>query len=604
MKKYILLVLFSHPIHSGITYAQSTKYVAASAAISCNPWLIAGLTVIITAVAVALSYYFFKRRLIRIANETNHFYLRIAHDIRTPLTLIKAPLDELHAQAGLPADAQANVTIALRNLDTLAQLTTNLIELDRVDTDNKSLFVSEHELNEYMEETIKQFLSCAAAKHITLTYESRFEHLHAWFDKEKMDSILKNILSNAIKYTPENGKISVTTERTSDGWSVSVKDTGISIPASEQKKLTTRNFRHLHCMNHRTTGSGGIGLLLIARLTKLHKGKIKLQSKEGEGTLIRLSFPKDRAKFPRALQISRTDTIQPSPLQTDGKPTSIDEQKIYQTEQSEAGNNLSRPQLLIIEENADLREQLLQTLSGEYTVQASSDGLQALEHVKKYAPDLIISDVVIPGMRGDDLCRTLKNDIETSHIPFILLTALNHEKNIIDGLMSGADEYIVKPFNAGILKATIANLLNNRALLRQKYAHPEINNQTNDDCINCATDLDWKFILTVRKHVRENMENPAFNVDVLCNLMNMSRTSFYNKIKALTDQAPADYVRLVRLTHSAQLLQEQRYSITEIAEKTGFNDAKYFREVFKKHFKVSPSQYAKKKKPEESIFPE
>lgn len=234
--------------------------------------------------------------------------------------------------------------------------------------------------------------------------------------------------------------------------------------------------------------------------------------------------------------------------------------------------------------------------SDDYNIQVCSDGKQALEIVKEYMPNMIISDIMMPEMRGDELCHVLKNDIETSHIPIILLTALNNDRNIIEGLKTGADEYIVKPFNIGILRATISNILTNRSLLRHKYANLELNDDEDaTTCTNCSTDLDWKFISSVKKHVEENMDNGALNVEMLCSLLNMSRTSFYNKIKALTDQAPADYIRLIRLKRAAQLLKEQKYSITEVAEMTGFSDAKYFREVFKKHFSVSPSQYAKQK---------
>ena len=199
-----------------------------------------------------------------------------------------------------------------------------------------------------------------------------------------------------------------------------------------------------------------------------------------------------------------------------------------------------------------------------------SNGKEALTIVKEYKPELIISDIMMPEMRGDELCAAIKNDIETSHIPIILLTALNDEKNILEGLKIGADEYVVKPFNIGILKATIVNLLSNRALLRSRYANLELNDEEEEGkCLK-------------------------FSVNVLCESSGMSRTSFYNKIKALTDQAPADYVRLIRLKRAAQLLREGKHSITEIAEMTGFNDAKYFREVFKKHFNVSPSKYARK----------
>jgi YesN/AraC family two-component response regulator len=252
----------------------------------------------------------------------------------------------------------------------------------------------------------------------------------------------------------------------------------------------------------------------------------------------------------------------------------------------------SQQRILVVEDNDELRNYLNHILSDRYNVQSCNNGKEALEVVKEYKPELIISDIMMPQMRGDELCTIIKNDIETSHIPVILLTALNDEKNILAGLQSGADEYVVKPFNIGILRATVANILSNRALLRNKYANLELDD-TDDDCINCSTDIDWKFIATVKKSVEENMDTPAFNVDTLCTLLNMSRTSFYNKLKALTDQAPADYIRLIRLNRAAQLLKENKYSVTEIADKTGFNDAKYFREVFKKHFKVSPSKYAK-----------
>jgi len=248
--------------------------------------------------------------------------------------------------------------------------------------------------------------------------------------------------------------------------------------------------------------------------------------------------------------------------------------------------------VLIIEADEELSHQLEQSLSEKYTVQTTNNGKEALEMVKEYKPDLIISDMILSSdMDGEELCTTLKNDIETSHIPIVLLIALDDKKSILKGLRTGADEYVIKPFNMEILKVTLTNLLASKALLRRKYANLELNNP--NECINCSTDIDWRFVDSVKKHVEENMSNPSFNVDVLCTLLNMSRTSFYNKIKALTDQAPADYARLIRLKRAAQLLKEQQHSITEVAEMTGFNDPKYFREVFKKHFKVSPSKYAK-----------
>ena len=327
---------------------------------------------------------------------------------------------------------------------------------------------------------------------------------------------------------------------------------------------------------------------------------------EGKGSCIKITFPKGNKHFRKEIQrpqpANERVVYSAAGVPVNASAASPASGGIYDKARQLSENSNNRQKLLIVEDNDELREYLHGTLSEQYNIQVCTNGKEALTIVKEYMPDLIISDIMMPEMRGDELCHILKNDIETSHIPIILLTALNTDKNIIEGLQSGADDYIVKPFNIGILRANIANLLTNRALLRHKYASLDLNDEKNStDCINCSNDLDWKFIATVKKSVEDNMDNSSFNVDVLCNLLNMSRTSFYNKIKALTDQAPADYIRLIRLKHAAQLLKEQKHTITEISEMTGFSDAKYFREVFKKHFNMSPSQYAKKGKDDKEI---
>lgn len=530
------------------------------------------------------------------SNEKIRFFVNTAHDIRTPLTLIKAPLEELIDREKLSENGHDNINTALRNVNALLRLTTNLINFERADTYSGTLYVSEYELNTYLEEIIEAFRSYADIKHINLMYESNFRYLNIWLDKDKMDSILKNIISNALKYTPENGSVHIFASETNDNWSIEVKDTDIGIPASEQKKLFKMHFRGSNAINSKVTGSG-IGLLLVWKLVHLHKGKLNFSSTEGKGSSIKITFPKGSKHYRKAIQRPKPSServvYSNSGVPVKVIPTTFN--NAYAKTQRQSQDDDKHQKILIVEDNDELREYLRGTLLEDYNVQVCSNGKEALDIVKEYLPNLIISDIMMPEMRGDELCHILKNDIETPHIPIILLTALNTDKNIIEGLQSGADEYVVKPFNIGILRATIANLLTNRALLRHKYANLDLSDDTEKtDCINCSTDLDWKFIATVKKNVEDNMDNPNFNVDMLCNLLNMSRTSFYNKIKALTDQAPADYIRLIRLKHAAQLLKEQKFTVTEISEMTGFSDAKYFREVFKKHFNMSPSQYAKK----------
>ncbi len=556
-------------------------------------WVLALYTIVIIAAASTIMLIILMRQQRKAADEKMRFFINAAHNIRTPLTLIKAPLEELAEQENLSENGQRNAGTALRNVNALLQLTTNLVNLERIDTYSDSLYISEYELNTYIAETVDAFRPHADVKHINLTSQSDFRYLNVWIDKDKMDAILKNLLSNALKYTPEGGKVDISAHETDDTWSIAVTDTGIGIPASEQKQLFKKHFRGRNAVNSQVTGSG-IGLLLVWKLVRLHKGKLKLNSTEGSGTCVKITFPKRKEAFDKAVQCPNAKHTQ-MVYSTAGVPVNVPAPSLtHKSNESQPSDGSTRQKILIVEDNSELREYLRGSLSEQYDTRVCSNGKEALTFAGEYLPDLIISDIMIPGLKGDELCHALKNDINTSHIPFILLTALNTDRNIIEGLQSGADEYLVKPFNIGILRASIANLLANRKLLRQKFANLELNEDKNGtDCINCSTDLDWRFVATVKKEVEANMEQPNFNVDALCNLMNMSRTSFYNKIKALTDQAPADYIRLIRLNHAAQLLKEQRYSITEISEKTGFSDAKYFREVFKKHFNMSPSQYAK-----------
>lgn len=543
-------------------------------------WAVFIYAALLAAVGYILFHFVIMRRQRKDSDDKIQFFINTAHDIRTPLTLIKAPLEEIKDKEELSEEGLGNMNTAIRNVNVLLRLTTNLINFERMDLYSSELYISEYELNSFVGDIVKSYISYAEVKNISFNYENNFRFLNVWFDKEKMDSILKNIISNALKYTPENGRVEVIANETADTWSVEVKDTGIGVPLSEQKKLFKEHFRGSNAINSKVTGSG-IGLILVHRLVQLHKGKITFTSVEHQGSSVKVTFPKGYNHFKKAhlalpyqdVYVSEEDDVAAPPTEMPVKKPS------------------GGQRIMVVEDNDELRNYLHHTLSEDYTVQVCSNGKEALSFIKEYKPELVLSDIMMPEMRGDELCAILKSDIETSHIPVVLLTALNDEKNILKGLQTGADEYIIKPFNIGILKATLANLLNNRALLRQRFGKLDLDQSDEEVCTNCATDIDWQFIANVKKMVEENMDNPTFSIDVLCGMMNMSRTSLYNKIKALTDQAPSDYIRIIRLNKAAQLLKEGKYNITEIAEMTGFNDAKYFREVFKKHFNVSPSKY-------------
>ncbi|KAA6333339.1 Sensor histidine kinase TodS [termite gut metagenome] len=550
-------------------------------------WALLIYAVIFLGIFAILLHIYLLRKQKKVSDEKIDFFIHTAHDIRTPLTLIKAPLEEICDTENLSPLGQSSVNTALRNVNLLVRLTTNLINFEKADLYLPVLSISEHEVNEFLEEIVASFRSYAEARHIEFTYKSDFQYLDAWFDKEKMDSIFRNVISNALKYTPENGKVTVSVSETDDTWIVKIKDTGIGIPSNEQKKLFKMHFRGSNAINSNIAGSG-LGLILVWKQINLHRGKITLHSVENRGCTIKISFLKGNKHLENAEKILPEE--ESVVLSSNNKKDSL---PVYAKAQESCSTCGQR--ILIAEDNDELREYLRHALSSEYKVQTCINGKEALDIVKEYNPDLIISDIMMPQMQGDELCSILKSDIETSHIPVILLTALHNEKSILKGLKVGADEYMMKPFNIGILKATIANLLANRAILRQKYGNPDTihENDSKNSPVNYSNNIDWKFIASVKKNIEDKMDDPSFNVDILCAMLHMSRTSFYNKVKALTDHAPADYVRIIRLNKAAQLLKEGRYNITEIAEMTGFNDAKYFREVFKKHFNVNPTKYKK-----------
>lgn len=556
-----------------------------------SPWaMLLYLLLLLAATAIYMRMDMLKRKR-KLSEEKIKFFINTAHDIRTPLTLIKAPLEEMEQKEPLTEKGRESIYTALRNVNALLRLTTNLITFERTGFNNTRLVIAEFELNSYLKELLDAFRDYAATQDIGLTYRSNFDYLNAWIDQEKMESILKNLISNALKYTPKQGNVEIEASNEGRFWCVKIKDNGIGIPADEQKRLFKSHFRSSNAINSKITGSG-IGLLLVWKLVKLHKGRIELESKEGEGTCVTLHFPKEAKEYkkaqrtvsqPQAAHITDSHTTQPSNIPT----THTD------STEPQVGTNEKKKKLLVVEDNDELRTYLKHSLE-EYIVQTCANGIEALNIIEEYMPDLIISDIMMPEMRGDELCLKLKNDIATSHIPIMLLTALSHEQDIINGLECGADEYMAKPFSIGILRKTIAGLLANRERVYKKLASMEVfdENERIED-VKCANSLDWKFISTVRKEVEKHMSDPDFNVDKLCDLLAMSRTSFYNKLRALTEHSPGDYVRHIRLDYAKKMLHEEKYTITEISDMTGFSDVKYFREVFKKYFHISPSEYRK-----------
>lgn len=551
-------------------------------------WAMIIYCVVIVLLAGGILRYYLMKKERSASSEKINFFVNTAHDIRTPLTLIKAPLNDLLDKENLSEKGEENLATAIRSTNSLLRLVSNLINFEKTSESSLRLNIGEYELRCYLDDTLLQFKPYAEVREIQLTLETNFRFLNVWFDKEKMDSIVRNLISNALKYTPNGGSINVIAYSNSDSWSIEVKDTGIGISEKEQKKLFKMFYRASNAINMKTPGSG-IGLLLVKKLVKKHQGDIKLRSILNEGSSFTIRFKHGNKHFKKVRStIKPNENLIPMPETLPDKRLYKKPQETIQPKEKTSTLSKEKYNVLIVEDNDELSSYLQRTLSGTYNVFAAANGAEGLEMAKAIKPNLIISDIMMPIMRGDEMASHLKSDIETSHIPIILLTALTERNDIISGLRTNADRYITKPFDIEILKAVISNILENRALLAKQYAQLDIEEL---ECINCSSSLDYQFMRKVKEIIDENINNNNFNVETLSSKLNMSRTSCYNKIKALTEQAPADFIRTQRLNLATKLLKEGKYNISEIAEMSGFNDGKYFREVFKKYFNMTPSQY-------------
>lgn len=547
-------------------------------------WAFLLYALIIIGISYAIIRYQMIRRDKQISQAKINFFMQTAHDIRTPLTLIKAPLGEILKNEQLTEQGTTNLNLAIQSTDNLSELANNLMDFQKEELYSSKISVVRYELNQYIQNYMQQFKAYAEQKGIDFQYKSSFTSLEVWIDQNKIDSILQNLLSNALKYTPKGGSVTIETDHNKNRWILTIKDTGIGIPKEDQKKLFKFLFRGKNATNQLITGSG-VGMLLTYRLIKNHEGKISFSSTENVGTTFQLSFPIQSEHY--QYRNEGVDQNLRTVLLQDGIVAPMPE-----AEQTQITAHPDSPRIMIVEDNASLRLFLMKSLSDIYQVDGAENGQEAIDKIKVQQPDLIISDVMMSVMDGETMCRTLKSDIETSHIPIILLTALGDKKDILRGLETKADMYITKPFDLMVLRANISNILENREIIRKKLQQASVNIESKTEDIPMPTNLDNEFMQKVTVLVKENL-GKDLTVDTLCAGMNMSRTSFYNKIKALTGMAPNDFIRNIRMQEAAALLKSQRYTVAEVADMMGFADPKYFTDTFKKFYGIPPSIYKK-----------
>ncbi|MCD7978359.1 MAG: ATP-binding protein [Tannerellaceae bacterium] len=557
--KYTLKVRALNP-YSQENYDEKSLQIRIGKPFWKSGWAYFAYTCLLSLITLLILHYIRHKNREKKNQEKINTFVEIAHNIRTPISLIKAPLSEMESTEHLSESGRKFLALAMANTEKLFTMVTELLDFQKTELGNNSLTISGQELYGYMQEKLNTFNITAIRKNIRMNLQADFEELTVGIDVEKMDKIINNILSNAVKYTQE-GTITIKLRHTPDRWSVEIKDTGIGIPVADQKNMFRQFYRAENAIHSQETGSG-IGLLLTRKLVEIHQGEITFTSTENVGSCFRLTFP----VFPYEETVSRDTAIENSPQKAD----------TLQPEET----------VLIVEDNRELREYLTETLQQEYKIVPAENAAQALTLLESVNPDIIISDIIMPGMRGDEMCHIIKTSMETSHISVILLTALSEKENIIQGLESGADDYITKPFDTAVLKARIRNILVNRKKQSQWMLSEEFNPQETD----YTNSLDKEFLDKAIQVIEKELSNPEFSINDFCRSLGMSRTSVYNKIKSLTDQGPNDFIRIIRLKKAKELLKSKKHSISDVALMVGFSDAKYFSTSFKKQFGVSPSK--------------
>ncbi len=523
--------------------------------------------------------YYINRLKQKHTEEKIRFFTNTAHDIRTALTLIKGPVEELRQEQNLSVKGRTYLHLAIEQARQLSAVVTRLMDFQKMDTGKEKVSLSMADVPALISNRIIMFESFAKSKRVELAFASDPLHFRTAVDESKMEKIVDNLVSNAIKYAHPDSQVEIKVKRDGHTWELQVKDHGIGISEKAQRHLFKEFYRGENAVNKKIVGSG-IGLLLVKKYVTMHNGSIDFESRENEGSTFRIVIPC------KEVSIEKKMTEQPKAISS--FPGAL------HSSQKQISRKIRLPgklKILIVEDNDDLLNFMLTALENEFKVITARDGNIAWQYISKQIPDLVVSDVMMPNMDGFELCRLLKSTYETSHIPVILLTALSEETEQLHGLGLGADDYITKPFDMNLLMQRIKTIIRNRTTVREK-ALQIIKNPSDEPVLkNTLNDAFVKKMLEVAK---ANVSNPEFTKDDFAAAMNVSPSLLYKKIKTFTDQSPTGFIKTIRLNHALKLLQTKKYTVTEVSELCGFASVGYFSTVFRKFFGKSPTLYLKK----------
>lgn len=509
------------------------------------------------------------------------FFTNIAHEFRTPLTLIQGSLEKekrIMKTNHWQLELEKTVRTMDKSVQRMLRLIDQLLEFRKMQAGKLKLSLQETDVVMFVQGICKMFDDAAESKQIDFKFESQLPAYLMYLDQQKMDKVVFNLLSNAFKYTHAKGTISVSLSFT-DVMTIRVADTGVGIPQEKREQLFSRFMQSSY-----TGESFGIGLHLTHELVRTHHGEITYQENEGGDSVFVVTIPLQKDCYEASDFLVKDSPILKADLtkERDGQ-----EEKTTDAVPSAPSAPLNRRTILLIEDDNDVREFLLSELESCFDLKVASDGKAGIAMAKELDVDLIVSDVMMPGMNGFELTKRLKNSFETSHIPIILLTALSTDENVLEGTESGADAYITKPFSPQLLMARILQLLNQREILRQKFG--KVPQEIRSAMLR--NEQDSLFVKRLDSIVYSRLGEQDLSVDKVAGLLHLGRTIFYKKVRGTTGYTPNEYIRVIRLRKAAELLKEGEKNVSEVAYAVGFDNPYYFSKCFKEQFGMPPSQY-------------
>ena len=511
------------------------------------------------------------------------FFTNISHELRTPLTLIVSPIENILQREHISQSVRSQLEIVQSNSQRMLRMVNQLLEFRKVQNQKMKLKVRETLLCELVNETCSNFQKEAYDKHITFEIENRAEDSTVWIDRQRMDTILWNLLSNAFKFTPAGKHIRVIIDAKPGFVTLTVQDEGIGIPP-EKKSVLFERFSSNNEINSLNTTGTGIGMNLTKELVDLHHGHIEVESEVGVGTTITVMLRTGKEHFGEEVDFIEDILPDAVPVQD----MRLEDTLADLTDEPRD----TRRTILVVDDNKDMRHFMSGIFSREYNVETAVDGKEAKELIRSKHIDLVVTDLMMPNVDGLELTQFIKKNPETDHIPVILLTAKTAIESRLQALQYGADDYLTKPFEPEYLRARVHNLLTQRAQLENSYRQRlmRLEPQQSDEPVPSDT-----FLAKLLNIMDKQMDNNTLTVDELVDEMGMGRTVFFNKLKSMTGMSPVEFIREMRIKRAAQLLEDRKYNITEVTYMVGMNDSRYFSKCFKNTYGVTPSEYRKAK---------